>query len=110
MPLFAMICSCSMLFDSSKLGNLILFLPCRCNETKTSRMAGQRSSWSPGRRHHQSLWQRRPPLVRIAYTSCPPSNWPLWHPFPLNIWEEDEESKNRTSHYSRRQLILDWIH
>ena len=26
--------------------------PYRCNETKTSRTAGWRSSWSPGRRHH----------------------------------------------------------
>ena len=28
MPLFAMIYSCSMLFDSSKISNLMLFLPC----------------------------------------------------------------------------------
>ena len=33
---------------------------------------------------------RRPPLVRIACTSCPPSKWPLLAPFPLNIWEEDQ--------------------
>ena len=33
---------------------------------------------------------RRPPLVRIACTSCPPSNWPLLAPFPLNIWGEDQ--------------------
>ena len=31
-------------------------LPFRCNKTKTSRTAGRRSSWSPGRRHHHSLW------------------------------------------------------
>ena len=30
--------------------------PFRCNETKTSRAAGWRSPWSPGRRHRQSLW------------------------------------------------------
>ena len=33
--------------------------------------------------------RRRPPLVRIACTSCPLSNWPLLDPFPLNIWGED---------------------
>ena len=32
-------------------------LPFWCNKTKTSRTAGWRSSWSPGRRHRQSLWQ-----------------------------------------------------
>ena len=32
-------------------------LPFRCNETKTSRAAGRRSSWSPRRRHHQCFWQ-----------------------------------------------------
>ena len=29
--------------------------PFRCNKTKTSPTAGWRSSWSPSRRHHQSL-------------------------------------------------------
>ena len=38
----------------------------------------------------RAFGRRRPPLVRIACTSCPPSNWPLWHPFPLNIWGEDQ--------------------
>ena len=33
---------------------------------------------------------RRPTLVRITCTSCPPSNWPLLAPFPLNIWGEDQ--------------------
>ena len=33
---------------------------------------------------------RRPPLVRIACTSCPLLKWPLLAPFPLNIWEEDQ--------------------
>ena len=33
--------------------------PYWCNETKTSRMAGRRSPWSPGRCHHQSLWQAK---------------------------------------------------
>ena len=34
--------------------------------------------------------RRRPPLVRIACTSCPLSKWPLLDPFPLNIWGEDQ--------------------
>ena len=34
--------------------------------------------------------RRRPSFVRITSTSCPPSNWPLWDPFPPNIWEEDQ--------------------
>ena len=29
--------------------------PFRCNKTKTVATAGRKSSWSPGRRHHQSL-------------------------------------------------------
>ena len=48
--------------------------PYQCNETKTSRMARRRSPWSPGRRHHQSLWQAKTTFVRIACTSCLPSN------------------------------------
>ena len=48
---------------------------------------------------------RRPTLVRITCTRCSPSKWPLLVPFPLNIWEEDQASINRTSHHSRRQLI-----
>ena len=84
--------------------------PYRCNEAKTSWTARRRSSWSPRRRHHQSLWQAKTTFVRIACTSCLPSNWPLWHPFPLNIWGEDQASINRTSHRHRSPLILDWIH
>ena len=38
----------------------------------------------------RAFGRRRPPLVRIACSSCPPLNWPLWNPFPLNIWEEDQ--------------------
>ena len=33
---------------------------------------------------------QRPPLVRIACTSCPLSKWPLLAPFLLNIWEEHQ--------------------
>ena len=35
MSLFAIICSCSMLFDSSKLCNLMLFLPCPVSPAKS---------------------------------------------------------------------------
>ena len=48
--------------------------PYRCNKTKTSRTAGRRSSRSPQQRHHQSLWQTKTTFVRVACTSCPPSN------------------------------------
>ena len=34
--------------------------------------------------------QAKTVFVRISYTSCPLSNWPLLAPFPLNIWEEDQ--------------------
>ena len=65
-------------------------LPYRCNETKTRRTAGRRSSWSPRRHHHQSLSQVKTAFVKISCTSCPLSNWPLLAPFPLNIWGEDQ--------------------
>ena len=48
--------------------------PFRCNKTKTRRTARRRSSWSPRRRHHQSFVQAKTTFVRIARTSCPPSN------------------------------------
>ena len=38
MPLFAMIFSCSMLFDSSKLCNLMLFLPCPVISAKSVKL------------------------------------------------------------------------
>ena len=75
--------------------------PYQCNKTKTSKTTRQRSLWSPRQRHHQSLWQAKTTFVRISCTSCPLSNWPLWDLFPLNIWEEDQASINRTSHHSR---------
>ena len=48
----------------------------RCNETKTRRTARRRSSWSPRWHHHQSPLQVKTTFVRIACTSCPPSNSP----------------------------------
>ena len=38
MPLVALICSCSMLFDSSKLSNLMLFLPCPVISAKSVKL------------------------------------------------------------------------
>ena len=39
----------------------------------------------------QSFSQAKTAFVRIACTSCPPSNLPaVVAPFPLNIWEEDQ--------------------
>ena len=38
MPLFAMICSCSMLFDNTKLCNLMLFLPCPVISAKSVKL------------------------------------------------------------------------
>ena len=34
--------------------------------------------------------RRGPTLVRITYTGCPLSNWPLLAPFLLDIWGEDQ--------------------
>ena len=62
--------------------------PFRCNKTKTSRTAGWRSSWSPGRRHRQSLWQARTDFSHDKCTRCSLQNGQLLAPFPLNIWEE----------------------
>ena len=52
-------------------------LPFRCNKTKTSRTAGWRSSWSPGRRHRQSLWQARTNFSQDKCTRCAPLKWPI---------------------------------
>ena len=38
----------------------------------------------------RAFGSRRPTLVRITCTICPPSKWMLLAPFPLNIWEEDQ--------------------
>ena len=64
--------------------------PYRCNETKTSRTAGQRSPWSPRWRHHLSVWQAKTTLVRITCTSCLPSNLAIVASLPASIWEEDQ--------------------
>ena len=38
----------------------------------------------------RTFGRQRPPFVRIAFTSCPLSNWPLLAPSLLNIWGEDQ--------------------
>ena len=55
------------------------------------------AEWQDGGHHGaqdsvitSTFGSRRPPLVRIACTSCPLSKWSLLDPFPLNIWEEDQ--------------------
>ena len=60
------------------------------NETKTTRTVGRRSSPSPPQRHDQRLLQAKTTLVRIGYTSCPPSNLAAVGSLPANIWEEDQ--------------------
>ena len=65
-------------------------LPYQCNETKTRR----RQDGGHRRAHRsvttRSFSQAKITFLRIRCTTCPLSNWPLWHPFPLNIWEEDQ--------------------
>ena len=45
---------------------------------------------------------RRPPLVRIACTSCPLSKWPLLAPFLLIFGKRTRASIYRDSHHSRK--------
>ena len=51
--------------------------PFQCNETKTRRTVGWRSSWSPSRRHHQNLCQARTNFSQDKCTRCSPSKWPI---------------------------------
>ena len=59
-------------------------LPFRCNKTETSRTAGWRSSWSPGRRHRQSLWQSETNFSQDKCTRCSPSKWPIVGALPAH--------------------------
>ena len=59
-------------------------LPFRYNKTKTSRMAGWRSSWSPGRRHRQDLWQLKTSFSQDKCTICSPSKWPIVGALPAH--------------------------
>ena len=51
--------------------------PFRCNNSKTSKTAGRRSSWSPSRRHRQGLWQARTNFTQDKCSRCSPSKWPI---------------------------------
>ena len=75
--------------------------PFRCNETKTSRTAGWRSSWSPSRRHRQSLWLARTDFSQDKCTRCSPSKWPIVGALPAHYLGRGPgpPSINRTSHH-----------
>ena len=79
--------------------------PFRCNKTKTSRTAGWRSSWSPSRRHHQSLWQARTNFSQDKCTRCSPSKWPIVGALPAQYLGRGPGPLpiNRTSHPQGRK-------
>ena len=76
--------------------------PFWCNKTKTSRMAGWRSSWSPSRRHRQSLWQARTNFSQDKCTRCSPSKWPIVGALPAQYLGRGPRPRsiNRASHHS----------
>ena len=76
--------------------------PFRCNKTKTSRMAEQRSSWSPSRHHHQGPWQARTNFSQDKCTRCSPSKWPIVGALPAQYLGRGPgpRSINRASHHS----------
>ena len=76
-------------------------LPFWCNKTKTSKTAGWRSSWSPGRRHHQSLWQPKTNFSQDKCTRCSPSKWPIVGTLPAHYLGRGPgtPSINRASHH-----------
>ena len=63
-------------------------LPFRCNKTKTSRMAGWRSSWSQEGIIVRAFGSQRPTLVRIRVLDVPLQSGQLLAPSLLIIWEE----------------------
>ena len=77
-------------------------LPFRCIKTKTSRTAGWRSSWSPGRRHRQSLWQSKTNFSQDKCTRYSPSKWPIVGALPAQYLGRGPGPSpiNRTSHHS----------
>ena len=90
------------------IGQRLLF---RCNKTKTSRTAGWRSSWSPGRRHRQSLWQPKTNFSQDKCTRCSPSKWPIVGALPAHYLGRGPGpcSINRTSHHKvEGDRILIW--
>ena len=76
-------------------------LPFRCNKTKTSRTARWRSSWSPGRRHRQSLWQPKTNFSQDKCTRCSPSKRPIVGALPAHYLGRGPgpPSINRASHH-----------
>ena len=74
--------------------------PFRCNKTKTSRMAGWRSSWSLSLCYHQSLWQARTNFSQDKCTRCSPSKWPIVGALPAQYLGRGPRPRsiNRTSH------------
>ena len=81
--------------------------PFRCNETKTSPMAGKKSLWSPSQRHHQSLWQARTNFSQDKCTRCSPSKWPIVGTLPAQYLGRGPGPLpiNRTSHPQGRGAI-----
>ena len=79
-------------------------IPFRCNKTKTSRTVGWRSSWSPSRRHRQSLWQARTGFSQDKCTRCSPSKWPIVGALPAQYLGRGPRPPliNRDSHHSRQ--------
>ena len=81
-----------------------------CNETKTSRAAGWRSSWSLGRRHRQILWQPKTNFSQDKCTRCSQSKWPIVGALPAHYLVRGlgPPPINRTSHHrveaSREQI------
>ena len=80
--------------------------PFRCNNTKTSGTTGWRSSWSPSRRHHQSLWQARTNFSQNKCTRCSPSKWPIVGALPAQYLGRGPGPPpiNRTSHPQGRGI------
>ena len=80
--------------------------PFWCNKTKTSRTAGWRSSWSPGRRHRQSLWQPKTNFSQDKCTRCSPSKWPIVGALPAQYLGRAPGPLpiNRTSHPQGRGI------
>ena len=76
--------------------------PFRCNKTETSPTAGRRSSWSPSRRHDQSLLQARTNFSQDKCTRCSPSKWPIVGALPAQYLGRGPGPLpiNRTSHHS----------
>ena len=75
--------------------------PDRCNETKTSRRQDGGHHGAQDGVITRAFGRRRPPLVRIACTSCPLSN--CWIPSRSIFGKRTRASINRASHHSRRQ-------